>query len=177
MAQISGNICIGKAIVSIGPYVTAGGAGTLVDVGHTKGPTTLAISSENYEAVSEQAPAPVEQVPTNTHYKIKIPMEEATVDNLLIATREPVANKSGTPPALTLRVGGPTGKKYHQVQIITAGLGATLVRTITIWKAMVEAISEIPFAKGGEQLLEVTLNCLWDDTVTTADKVLKTVDS
>jgi hypothetical protein len=177
MAQVSGNICIGKAVITVGPYVTAGGAGTLVDVGHTKGPTTLATAFENYDAVSEQAPTPLESVPSTTTYKLKVPVEEATIDNWLIASREPVANKSGTPPAFTLRVGGPTGKKYHQIQIVTAGLGATLTRTITIWKAVVESVSEIPFAKGGEQLLEVTVNCLYDDTVTTADKVMKIVDS
>jgi len=177
MAQVSGNICSGRAVVSVGPYVTAGGAGTLVDVGHTKAPTTLAVERENFDAVSEQAPTPVESVPSLTTYKVKVPVEEATIDNYLIATGEPVANKSGTPPNLTLRVGGPTGKKYHQIQLVTAGLGTGLIRTITIWKAVLMSVSEVPFAKGGEQLLEMTFNCLYDDTVATADKVMKIVDS
>lgn len=177
MASNSANLCIGKAVVSMGAWVTAGGAGSLTDVGHTKGPVVLNTAIEMYEATSEQAPTPIEAVPSNMKFTVKIPMQEATIDNYLAAFRELAANKSGTPPNLTLRVGGATGKKYHQVQIVTTGVGTTLVRTITIWKATVEALSEVAYAKGGEQVLELTLNCLYDETVATADKVMKIVDA
>ena len=54
---------------------------------------------------------------------------------------------------------------------------STPTRVITVWKGIVESVNEIQFAKGMEQTFEVTVDCLYDDSVATGDKFLKVVDS
>ena len=176
MATNAAFICVGAATVSIGDYVAAGGAGSLTDVGHTKGPVTLAPTFEDYEVKSERAYATLARIPQSNSLKLKVPMSEATAENLRIALRQPAANKSGTGNNLTLRVGD-AKEQYHQVSVVTKGVGSTGVRTITLWKCFCEGLAEIPFAKGAEQVYEATFDCLYDDSVGTADKIGKWVDA
>ncbi len=178
MATTTANILVGAATVALGPYVTAGGAGSLVDVGHTKTPTTLTATFEDFEIISERAPGVLSKVNTMTRYAIKVAAIEASMQHYLDALREPLGNLSGTPPDTILLVGGAgPAEKYHQITLVGKGLGTTGVRTITFWRAVIESVSEIPFAKGAEQLLEMNFSVLWDGSVSTNDKFLKIVET
>lgn len=178
MATNSGNIAIGKATVSIGPYVTAGGAGSLVDVGHTKGPTTLEVAFTDYEIITEQSFGAIKKVPISAAVKLKVLMDEATMTNVMTAFRQAAANLSGTAPNQTGLVGNIT-ELYKQIQIVTNGTGSTTtaVRTITLWKCIVESCAAVQFGKQPEQTYEVTFSVLYDDSVATGDKFFKLVDS
>lgn len=178
MATNTGNICIGAAQVSIGAYVTAGGAGTLTDVGHTKGPTTLEATYNDYEIVTEQSFGAIRRIPISAAIKVKVMMDEATLDNLRVATRQVSGNLSGSAPNKTLLVGN-ISEQYHQVQIIGKGPGSTTpaTRTITAWRAIVETVTAISFGKQPEETFEVTFSLMFDDSVSTSDKFFKVVDS
>lgn len=176
MATSTANIIVGAATVSIGDYVTAGGAGSLTDVGHTKSPTTLASTYEDFEVISERVGGVLKKVPQMTRHKFKASLTEATIEHMRIAMRQPSANVSGTPPDLTLRVGA-SAEQYHQFTLVTVGVGTTAVRTLTIWRGIVESVSEIPYAKGAEQMFEIVIDALLDETVATADKFFKVVDA
>jgi hypothetical protein len=179
LATNTGNIAIGKAQVLIGAYVTAGGVqGTMVDVGHTKGPTTLNVTGNDYSVATEQSFGTIRKVPLSASVKLKVLVDEATADNARIAFRQASAQLSGTAPNKTLLVGNIT-EQYHQIQVITQGTGSTTqaTRTFTFYRAIVESIAEVQFAKGQEQTFEITFDILYDDSVATGDKFFKWVDS
>ena len=148
----------------------------MTDVGHTKEAVTLTPAFEDYSVTSERAFGVLKKIPIGGSFKLTVAMIEATIENFRVALRQPVANTSGTGANLTLRVGD-FAQQYHQVTIVTNGLGTGATRTITVWRAIVENLEAIPYGKTGEQMLKVTFDCLYDDTVTTADKFLKMVDS
>ena len=176
MATDTNNIFVGAATVSIGAWVTAGGAGSLTDVGHMKGPASLAPAFEDYKVNSERAFGALKSIPVNGSLKLNLDLQEVTIEHLRIAFRQPAANKSGTSPDFTLRIGDFT-EQYHQVTVVATGGGTTGVRTITLWRAAVESCGEIPFAKSEEQHLPLALDCMYDDSVTTADKFGKIVET
>lgn len=176
MATNTNNICIGAATVSVGAYVSAGGAGTLTDVGHTKEAVTLTPAFEDYSVTSERAFGVLKKIPIGGSFKLTVPIIEATMENYRVAFRQASGSTTGTAPNITLRVGD-FAQNYHQVSIVSAGVGSTGTRTITIWRAIVENLEAIPYGKTGEQMLKVTFDCLYDDTLATADKFLKLVDS
>ncbi len=176
MATDTAKIMVGVGVVSIGDYVTAGGAGSLVDVGHTKGPATLALTYEDFEVTSERTTGVLKKVPQGVRAKLKVPITEAVAENIRVAMRQPSANLTGTPPDLVLEV-GEIVEQYHQISIVGPGVGTTGVRTITIWRGIVESLAEIPFARGAEQLFELVIDCLLDETVSAAGKIMKIVDA
>ena len=181
MATNTGNIAIGACQVLVGAYVTAGAAqGTMVDCGHTKGPTTLNVTGNDYEIATEQSFGTIRKIPISATVKLKVLIDEATLANMRIAFRQATGQLTGTAPNATLLVGNIT-EQYHQIQLVTKGTGTSpttaATRTITIWRGIIESVAEIPFGKAGEQTLETTIDCLYDDTVATGDKFLKVVDS
>ena len=176
MATNTSNIFAGAAVVSIGNYVSQGGAGSLTDVGHMKAPVSLSPSFEDYEIKSERAFGTLKRIPIDGSLKLSVDLSEVTAEHLRIAFRQASANKTGTSPDFTLLIGDFT-EQYHQITVVATGPGTTGVRTATLWRAYVEALGEIPFAKGEEQHLALTFDCLYDDTVTTNDKFGKIVDA
>lgn len=176
MATNSENIKVGAGVLSVGDYVTAGGAGTLVDIGHVNSPITLAVSYEDFEVGSERVAAVLDKYPQMMRAKIKAPMTESFTDHIQMAMRQAAANQSGISPDFTLEVGEPT-QRYHQVEIVTPGTGTTKTRTWTFWKTIVESIAETPFAKGAEQLYEVVFDCCLDESVVAAGKIFKLVET
>jgi hypothetical protein len=180
LATNTNQIAIGVATVSIGAYFTAGGAGSLTDVGHTKGPTTLSIAYEDYELVTEQSFGPLRNIPISAKVNVKAMMNEATLDNMRVAARQATAQLSGSAPNKTLLVGN-INEQYHQIQIVTKGpagaAGVASTRTITIWRGIVRNVEEISYGKQPEQTFTVTIACMFDDSVATGDKFLKIVDS
>lgn len=179
MATNTNYIVVGAAVPSIGAYVAAGGAGSLTDVGHLKNPTTLQAAFEDYPVTSERAQGALKKVPQSSSYKLKLSMTESLLANLQKALRQPSANLTNGDAAIeegTLLVGN-AAEQYHQIQLVGVGPGATAVRTVTLWRCIVESVAEMAFAKGAEIMYEVTFDVLHDDSVATADKFFKIVDA
>lgn len=176
---VTTNIAIGAATVTVGTYAAAGaGGGSMTDVGHTKGPTTLNVQYEDYEISSEQSFGALRKIPQNAAVKLKVLMSESVMNNIRTALRQPTANVSGTEPNRTLLVGAPA-EQYHQIVVATRGTGGTTVatRTMTFWKCIVESLGEVQYTKSGEQVFEVVFHVMYDDSVATAEKFFKYVDS
>lgn len=177
MAQTVGNILVGAATIFVDDWITAGvPVGSPTEVGFTKGPVTLTPAFTDYEVKAEQALMTVAKSPTDAKYTLKIPMIEATHENLAIMLRQPAANITGTPPDTSLAVDKPE-LAYKQVRVVGPGLGTTSVRTIYAWRAVVQEVAELAIGKDQEQLLDVTFDCIYDSSVSTNDKVLDIVDS
>lgn len=174
------NIAIGGAVLSIGDWVTAAGAGSLTDVGLLKDGSELTFETENYEVESDSAQGMLAAVPIKTSVKIKAVLQEATLDNLRRVLNQVTGNLSGTAPNKTLLV-GERSEQYHQLSIVSKGpKGSGLTsatRTITGWKGVVKIADAIAFKKGAEQTYGVEITLLYDPSVSTADKFLKIVDT
>jgi len=176
MATDTSKVFAGAAVVSIGDWVTAGGAGSLTDVGHMKGPVSLTPSFEDYEIKSERAFGTLKRVPISGSLKLALDLQEITVEHLRVAFRQPAANTAGTSPDERLLIGD-FAEQYHQITVVVNGAGTTGVRTMTLWKGFVESLGAIPFAKGEEQHLPLTFDCLYDDSLGSADKFGRIVDA
>ena len=164
--------------VSIGPWVTAKGAGTLVDVGHTKGGVTISASVERHEMEVDDLVVPHRSIPVKGGFEMKFAMAEMDLANLQLAFDQPAANLTGTPPDMTLEVdGNRSGEVYYQLELIGAGLGTTGVRTVTAWRGVVKDVSEIKWSKAEDRIYEVTIALMHEDTGTGADTIMQVVDS
>lgn len=169
-------ICIGAAVVSMGDYVAAGGAGSLVDVGHTKGPVTLDCKTTLYTVKSERTAYALDQVPTDQEISFKLQLSQSELENWRRMMNAPAANLTGSGSNKTLLIGSIGSNKY-QVQFVVPGVGTTRARTITFWKVVVKTAGTVSFAKSGEQVVELDCEAMYDDSVTTGDKVGKVVDA
>lgn len=173
-------MAIGAATLSIGDWVTTGGAGSLTDVGATQEGSMLAEATEFFDVEIEQAQGIVRSVPTKRTPTIKAKLVEADLDKLQRLLHQPTTNLTGTSPNRTLLV-GEAQEAYHQIQIVSKGIqgssGVAGTRTITVWRAVVKNIGETAYAKGGLQTRDVEIAILEDLSVTTADKLYKIVDS
>jgi len=176
MATDTTQIHIGAATVSVGAWVTAGGAGSLTDVGHMKAQATLTPSFTDYEIKSERSFGTLKREPQDMKLTLALDLQETTAEHMRIAFRQPAANKSGTSPDFTLRIGDPA-EQYHQISLVANGPGTSGVRTQTYWRAFVESLGAIPYGKGEEQHLPITFDILYDDSVTSLDKFGKQVDT
>jgi hypothetical protein len=167
--------------VFVGPWVTAKGAGTLVDMGYIAGPVTIQPKVEFHRVDVQEHLAAIKAWPTARSFEIKIPMAEADADKMRLASMNPAANFTGTPPAITGLVDADADEMYLQVKIESAkgttGTPSTGYRTWTFWKCIVTGIDPIPLKKDGAQLYSVTIEVLYEDTGTGADTLVKQVDT
>jgi len=163
MAGSSGNLLIGAGVVTIGAWVTNGGAGTLADVGYIEAGIVLQDTAEDFLAETENTQGALKSVPMRKTVTLQIPMAEATLANWKLAMRQAAANLTGTVPNQTLLVKNET-ETYYQAQVVTKGPGTTGVRTITLWRLAGNAREAVTFTKSGKQVLNVTFNVLEDDS-------------
>ena len=169
------------AALSIGDWVTAGGAGSLTDVGYLKEGSVMSFALGEHAITPDNVPTPVRLVPTTKEVGLKAMLQEVDLDKLAYLLNQPSANLTGIAPNKSL-LGGALEEQYKQVTLVTKGIaGATALaatRTITLWRCRVKIDGDVTFsAKSGEQLFSATIMALWDDSVATADKVFKVVDS
>jgi len=171
------NIAIGGTTLSLGAYVTAGGAGSLTDVGLLKDGSELNIAKEIYEVKSSSANGVLRAIPIDSTYELKAILQEATLDNMRKALGQPSANLTGTAPNKTLLVGD-MAEEYFQGTVSTGGTGGTpATRLMTFWKLYVKAVETLAFKKGQEQMYGITFGMVADQSVAAADKFYKVVDS
>lgn len=185
MPTNSAKITIGRADVALSAYVAAGAAGTFTDIGHSKGPVTIEPVVEEYKVMSEQAMGTIRSVPIKAGYRIKFTIMEADLSRMRQILSQPSANlvTSGTTPNIveTLSVGDPQ-EIYFQIKVTTKGAKRALAdpeptRTYTLWRCRPEAIDPIGHSKESEAVFGVTFDVLQDDSVATADKYWKAVDT
>ncbi len=179
MAVSLNNIAIGGSTLSLGAYVPAGGAGSLTDVGALKDGSELSIAKEIYEVKSSSVEGVLRAIPVDTSFELKAILQEASLDNLRKVLGQPSANLTGTAPNKTLLVGN-AAEEYFQGTVSTGGIsGGTTpaTRLLTMWKLYVKGLEAIAFKKGQEQTYGVTFGMVADQSVTTADKFYKVVDS
>jgi len=183
----SQNIVLGRADVSIGAWVTNGGAGSLTALGHTSGPVSLETAWENYEVVSEQQLGPLASEPTKVGHKLKFTMLESLLENWRIALRQLAGQKTGTTPNFILALADPS-VQYWQIQLVGKPIRSALAaigpnpgaRTITAWRAALEATDPIQLTKDGPQMLACTFSLMYDESITvpsTSGYYLKVVDT
>jgi hypothetical protein len=170
----------GAGVLSGGDYVTAGGAGTLLDWGHQSAPLEVAPEFENQDFESERAQGPVKTLPSKTGFTIKVPLMQAEAELMRVAFGQPAANKSGSAENFTLRIGDRV-EQYHQVTIVTAGVkgptGVAATRTVTFWKLQIVSCEPVTIGKAVLQQYIATFRVMRDDSVSTADKYFKQVDT
>lgn len=176
MATDATKIMVGAGTFSIGAYVTAGGAGSLTDVGHVATPFELGVAMENFDVETERAVGIVKTTPQKDDYTLKVAFHESDPEWLRTALGQPSANLTGTAPDETLLVGD-RAEQYHQATLVVSGIGTTGVRTLTFWKLQTISMEPVSFGKAIEQMYVVTFRALRDDSLATADKYFKQVDA
>lgn len=179
MAQNADNILIGAANIYIDDYVAAGSpVASPTEVGHTRGPVTVTPAFTDYEIKSEQAASTIRRFPTDFTVTVKVPMIEATLDHWREALRQPSGNLTGDGSSTDkVLLVGLAQEQYHQVKILGPGLGSAGTREIWIWKGIVTEVPEYSITRESEQLLNVSILAAYDDSVATADKIMKVVDA
>lgn len=169
----SENIVVGAAAVSLAPWVTANGAGTYVAMGHTEGPAIIVPTFEDMDIGSEQQLIDIDSVPIKVGFEIRFTLKEVLIENYRIALRQLAAQKSGTPPNLTLQVVDPQ-QAYWQVKLVTKPIRSALsalgpnpgYRTIIGWRCIVRGLEQIQFGRSVVQQLAVSCKVLGDQSST-----------
>ena len=173
MAGDATKILVGAATVSVGPWVPAGGAGTLVDVGFTSGPVELTIKSTFVDVKVEQAETALANAITEQSFTLKVPCVQGELEKLRMATQQPTANLV----TKTLTVARPT-LQYYQIQLVGKGPESGGTRTVTIYRALLKDVAAVAFGKGKEQAYDLTFEAYQDALiVTTANTVMKVADA
>ena len=166
MATNSAHVMVGAATVSIGAYVTNAGPGTLTDVGHLIAPAELGSEFENFDVESERSFGIIKTVPIKAGFTLKIPIMESRPELLRTVLRLVSGQLTGTAPNQTLAVVDPV-EQYHQIQLVSAGIGTTATRTQTYWKCQALTVEPIQYGKATVQAYNATFRILRDDSITT----------
>jgi hypothetical protein len=167
MATSAANVRIGAAVVYIDTYVSTGTAVTTpTDVGHHKVPVEIATNVETLKVEGERSTYPIQITATKGSASIKIVMQEITNTNLATYLQGTI---SGTGVNI-----GDAAITYKQLKIVQVPASGS-THTWTFWRCVVSGKEPLKIGKGEEQALSVTFEALYDDTVTTTDKLGKLV--
>ncbi len=181
MAADGTKVIRGITKVEIGPWVTAKGAATLVDMGYLGAAGCTVQPKVTYHEVdTSQHLAPIHAWPSKREVEIKIPMSEADANKLLMAFNiaVDVTHQTGTTPNFTNLIDADAAEAYHQIKITMKGVGTTAVRTQTYWRCVPTACDAIPFKKDGEQVYNMTFKPTFEETgAATADNLFKQADA
>lgn len=151
--------------VSLAPYVTAKGAGTFYDLGHTIGGVEIAPKTERHEVMVDKYLGPVSSEPTKRNVQIKFKLAEGMMKNMMLALGlDPTVAITGADPTFTGKVDMSTRAYYSQFKLVGRGLGTTKVRTGLFYRVVAGDIEAIPFKKDSEQAYGVTLEVMEETT-------------
>lgn len=177
MSDTVTNILFGAhKTLSLGPYVTAKGAGTLVEVGATDGGVKYDPKPSYHEQYIDRRLGAVKAVPIKSEWDWVMKLIESTIDNWVTAFHQPTANKSGTTPNFTLLLDMSAQEIYYQAQLVVPGLGTTATRTLTAWRCWIKALGSVEFKKDAAQGLPLTIGIAEETTGSGVDSV-KLVES
>lgn len=167
MATSAANVRIGAAVVYIDTYVSSGTAVTTpTDVGHHKVPVEIATNVETLKVEGERSTYPIQITATKGSASIKVVMQEITNTNLATFLQGTI---SGTGVNI-----GDAAVTYKQIKIVQVPASGS-THTWTFWRCSVSGKEPLKIGKGEEQALSVTFEALYDDTVSTTDKLGKLV--
>jgi len=155
MGTSASNIRIGAATIYIDDALTAGVLKTTpTDVGHHKVPVEISTNVETIKIEGERSTYPIQISPTTSSASIKVVLQEITQTNLVTFLQ---GSASGTN---SVHIGSAL-LTYKQVKITGPS------QTWVFWKCAVSGKEPIKIGKGEEQALSITLEALYDDSVTT----------
>ena len=179
MSVVLASVKVKAGVVSFGDYVTAKGAGTLADVGLTQGGVTIAPKVSHRDIEGDQHLGVLSKVPIKRELELKFTMAETDATKLMLATEQPAANKTGTPPNLTVSVDANAVEQYHQMKLSIpgGGVGTTGLREMTFYRTVVVSVEPIPYKKDVEQTYAVTVAVLQEISGTGSDSFYKQVDT
>jgi len=180
MAVALGSVKVKAAIVKIGPYVTAKGVTTPLDVGLTKGGVMLGYKPTYYPIEGDQYLGELAGVPTKRELEVKFTMTETDHTKILLAFMEDDATyKTGTTPnwIIAMDAGAPEAYRCLTLSIPGGGLGTTGLRTINFHRTVCAACDPIPYKKDGEQLYAVTMRVYQEITGTGVDSFGNVTDT
>lgn len=166
-------------VVSVGDYVTAKGAGTLVDVGLTKGGVTIGYKPTYHAIEGDQHLGELAGIPTKREIDVKFAMSQTEAEKFRLAMEQPAGNVTGTLPNQTFLADANSTEQYHQVSLSIAGggVGTTGLRLITFWRCVFTACDPIGYKKDNEQMYAVTMRVYQELTGTGNDTFFKQVDT
>jgi len=177
MAQDATKVHVGRAIIYTGAWVTAAGAATLVEVGHTSAPFEFAPNFENFELESEQSQGPIISRPVRQTFDIKIPIMETVARLMAEAMGQPAGNVTGTGNNLSVAVNDRIAQ-FHQVVAECEGPGTNALRTFKFWRCQYISMEAMQIGKSVAQQFIATLRVLRDDSVASGTgKYFQRVDS
>lgn len=162
MAGSADNILIGAATVLVYAWATSLPDMTdpsMTDIGYTNGPVEWGGSVETYECDVEQSFFPVQSVLTKATMTLKIPFAEPTLTNIA-----KWYSHSYTSGALTI---AQPSDLYWQILFKAKGPTATPVRRYRFYKCRIQPPSALQLTKGKEAAGEVTIQALYDTSLTT----------
>jgi hypothetical protein len=166
-------------VVSFGDYVTAKGAGTLVDVGLTKGGVMIGYKGTYHPIEGDQHLGELAGIPTKREIELKFTMSQTEAEKLRVVTEQPAGNVTGTPPNLTAAIDANALEQYHQVavSIVGGGVGSTGLRVLTFWRCVFTAVDPFGYKKDGEQMYAVTVRVYQEVTGAGVDSFYRQVDT
>lgn len=160
------NIVIGAPTqIAYAPYVTAKGAGTFYDVGHSIGGVELIVKTERHEVIVDKYLGPVSSEPTKRNVQVKFKLAEAMMKNLaLVLGSDPAVAVTGGDPTFTFKHDMSVRAYYSQLKVVGRGLGTTKVRTLLAYRTVAGEPEAIPFKKDSEQVFGTTVEVMEETT-------------
>jgi hypothetical protein len=161
MATTAANVRIGAATVYVDDYISSGVQKTTpTDTGHHKVPVEITNNVETIKIEGERSTFPIAIQATKGSASVKVVLQEITQANLATFLQ---GYTSGTQTVLV----GDATLSYKQIKVI----GPT--QTWVLWRCAVASKEPIKIGKSEEQGLSITFEALYDDSVTTSDKLMK----
>ena len=175
MSVTTTNIIVGSGTLSVGEYVTAGGAGSLTDVGATDGGVSITPNLSVLDIFVDQQITAIAGAKTKSEYILKTNLMESTLGLLAMAWGQPASNVAGG----IFYVGDDMTLPYKQLSFVgrAAGAPAGLTRTLTCWRAVAYKTGEHSYKKDKETFIPIEFKLYLDLSVTTRDKICKWVDA
>lgn len=176
MAGTAANVLVGApSTFKIAAYLTAKAVSlTYVDPGYTNGGVTFDPKTELHMVNVDQTLGSLAAIPKARELEVKVKLAEGNLANLQYGFAQATANLSGT-SALFIDASAP--EVYYQLQIVGKGLGATAVRTITIWKAFLKDMGSWMFKKDASQEPDLTFGVLEETTGATTATFMRVIET
>ena len=175
------------AQVELSPWVTAGGAGSFLDLGAVRG---LAVDlKQTFKQVeSDNSLYPLDAYPTKAEATITFEVLQADLKKLANAMGELTSKVSVTGAASAIfPLGPPTGGNYWQLRISAPNVGGMkpgsdvyTKRTHTLWRCVQEPTINMKLVRGDETVYKFMFHVVLDTTVTASaiqDQIGKIADT
>jgi len=147
MAGNADNILVGAAVVQI----------DTVDVGYTKGGTTVRYEPEYVDVMADQAVGVVKKARSLERMYVVTTLLEITLTRIQQAFNQPAANLSGS----TLLLGYNNSCTINEHGIVLIGVGPECeVRTFTLFRCVAMGTREYNMSREEETAFEVEFECM-----------------